>query len=149
MIKWFKAGFSFVVFCMVVILLLPKIFPALDPLIRDFFNPFLPSRPFVSEMTLKQENEEFRRQISQKIFDEKEFLRIQDENNSLRSKLNLSKKLPYEVEIMEVVERHPINWNYSFSVQNTNSDYLSSLHGVLIDGYLIGTGKLDGKKIDF
>ena len=131
---------------MAVIFLLPVLFPAINPIIKDFFSPFLPERPFVSEMTLKQENQEFRRQLTEKTFNEKELLRLRDENKILRSQLSLKKSIPYKIELMEVLERHPINWNYGFSILNHNTALFQSVHGVLIDGNLVGLAKAEGKK---
>ncbi|WDE96704.1 rod shape-determining protein MreC [Lentisphaera profundi] len=124
---------------------MPKIFPALDPLIKSFFSPFLPSDSVVSEMTLREENREFRKQLSQSQFDQQELIRLQEEVNGLRAQLDLKGKLPYKTKVFPIYERHPIVWNYEFSVRADQARLLRANHGVLIGGYLAGRAKLENK----
>ena len=146
MIKWFKAGLSFVLFCVVVIVALPKLFPALDPLIKSFFSPFLPEESFVTEMTVREENREFRRQLSQKTFDENELLRLKEENSELRRQLKLKNINFYTTEVLPIYQRHPKTWNYEFSVKTTGSRAVKQNYGVMIGGYLIGKARRENKE---
>ena len=145
-VKWFKAGFSFILFCMLVIYFLPIIFPGLKPVLQDSFQIFSPTRTFVSEMTVREENLEFRRQLAQNQYRDVELESLQKENRSLRASLKLPKRTYTSLKIFEIYQRHPACWNLEFFLSVSNSREIDDFSAVLVNGYLAGVSKQAGKR---
>lgn len=99
----------------------------------------------VTEMTLREENQIFREQLSQKKFKQLEFERLKEQNIALRKQLNLKEINFYQTEVFSIYERHPIKWNYEFSVRVLDTRAYKETYGVMIGGYLAGRAKFENK----